>query len=208
MKKLLTMMMVCLWSSTVSAQNLLLDPSFDASTPASQTNPEWTLDVSDDAGVAAQYQDAPWASNPNGTPGVGVWLRAFTGSAGGSLANATLYQDVSAPAGMYDLSFFFKNEANYSAESTIVELLEDGSRIGVIDLTEADTGGAFEEFSFGSVSNGGTLRVQARMINGFDAGANPQSAMFDDFSLMAVPEPSSFLLLTFGFVGLVLRRSR
>ncbi|MCA9200953.1 MAG: PEP-CTERM sorting domain-containing protein [Planctomycetales bacterium] len=215
MKSLFPLLGVLFLVTTSHAQNLLQDPSFDASTPNSQTNPFWTLDVTfpDGVGSSAQYQDAPWASNPTGTPGVGVWLKAFEGNqAGGGdpLANATLYQDVTeAAAGEYTLSFFYRKEANFSAANTYVELLEDGSRIGLLDLTEVDTGGLFEQFSFNANSSGGTLRVQAKMVDGFDAQANPQSAMFDDFSLTAVPEPSGFAMLALaGFALAPLRRRK
>ncbi|MCA9216421.1 MAG: PEP-CTERM sorting domain-containing protein [Planctomycetales bacterium] len=171
------------------------------------------MDVStpDGTGTAAQFQDAPWASNPTGTPGIGVWLKAFEGNqadGGDPPANATLYQDVAAPAGDYEVSFFFRKEANYQAESTFVELLENDARIGFLDLTAVDTGGAFEQFSFSGSTAGGSLRVQAKMVNGVDAMANPQSAMFDDFSLSVVPEPSSSVLLLAGMLALAARRRR
>ena len=205
-----TLVIALIAVSSANAQNLLQDPSFDLSTGNTQDNPHWTLDVTfpDGTGASAQYQDAPWASNPTGTPGVGVWLRAFEGNSTDGLANATLYQDVAASAGDYELSFFFRKEANYMAENTFVEVLEDGARIDLIDLTNADTGGAFEQFSLSGTTNGGTLRVQARMVNGFDAMANPQSAMFDDFSLVVVPEPTAPLLMLMGLVGLAVGRRR
>ena len=211
MKTALVFLATALFSvSSTAAQNLLQDPSFEASTHNSQTNPFWTLDVNfpDGAGPAAQFQDAPWASNPAGTDGIGVWFRAFEGNqanGGDPLANATLYQDVSSPAGEYELSFYYRSEQNYTAETTLVELLEDGTQIGQVDLTNADTGGAWEQFSLTGSTAGGTLRVQAKMVNGQDAMANPQSAMLDDFDLTVVPEPSSMLLAVFGMVILAFR---
>jgi hypothetical protein len=211
--QLAALSIVILSISSVQAQNLLQDPSFDLSTPESQTNPHWTLDVDfpDGVGSAAQFQDAPWASNPTGTEGIGVWLKAFEGNqadGGDPPANATLYQEVMAPAGDYELSFFYRKETNYQAESTFVELLEDGSQIGLVDLTGVDTGGIFEQFSLNGSTAGGTLRVQAKMVNGTDAMANPQSAMFDDFNLAVVPEPSSSLLMVLGMAVLMLCRRR
>ena len=211
--RLAALSIVLLAFSSAQAQNLLLDPSFDLSTPDSQTNPQWTLDVNipDGTGAAAQFQNAPWASNPAGTEGTGLWLKAFEGNqadGGDPPANATLYQDVTAPAGDYELSFFFRKETNYQAESTFVELLEGDSRIGVVDLTSVDTAGAFEQFSLSGSTLGGALRVQAKMVNGLDAMANPQSAMFDDFSLTVVPEPASSLLFVLGVLVLTARRRR
>ena len=207
-----TILSALLLVGSASADNLLLDPSFDASAPASQTNPNWTLDVNcpDGVGSAAQFQDAGWASNPVGTPGVGVWSKPFEGmqAAGDPPANATLWQDVSGPAGEYDVSFFYRKEANYTSESTLVELLEDGTRIGHYDLTNIDPTDGFEEFSFSGTSAGGTLRVQASMLNGTVALANPQSSMFDDFSLIVVPEPSGITILMLGLLSILGRRRR
>lgn len=195
-KTLASIAITFLTISFANAQNLLEDPSFDLSTPDTASNPFWILDVNmpDGVGLAAQFQDAPWASNPTGSPGIGLWMKAFEGNqAGGGdpPANATLYQDVTAMAGDYELSFFYRKEANYQAESTTVELFENGTQIGLVDLTSADTGGIFEQFFLSGTTSGGTLRVQAKMVNGTDAMANPQSAMFDDFSLTVVPEPAS-----------------
>jgi hypothetical protein len=46
------------------------------------------------------------------------------------------------------------------------------------------------------------------MVDGVDAGANPQSLVADRFSLVAVPEPGTLTLVGLALIGLLGRRRR
>lgn len=211
-------------ASSSLAANLLLDPGLEESTGGSQTNPFWTLDVNmpDGVGTSAQFQNAPWASNPAGEPGTGLWLKAFEGQqdAGDSFALATLSQSVTGSAGAsYEMKAYVRVETNYTAAGTIlaVDFLQGGT---VLSSEELDVGplhpkdGSWQEFSVSATSPEGTdtVRVRAQMIDGTVAAENPQSAMIDDFSLEVsggvVPEPSTALLATLGLGAMLVRRRR
>lgn len=66
----------------------------------------------------------------------------------------------------------------------------------------------WHEHTLSAVAPAGTVtvRVRASMVDGVNADLNPQSAFVDDFSLIAVPEPSAALLALTGLVAAALRR--
>ncbi|MCA9265846.1 MAG: hypothetical protein KDA60_18415, partial [Planctomycetales bacterium] len=105
------------------AQELLQDPSFDATDVTAQTNPFWTLDVNfpgDGAEPAARYQDAPWASNPAGVAGIGIWNRAFDGTLDNP-AEAAIFQNVPGSAGVqYRASGFYRRELHFTSLATVL----------------------------------------------------------------------------------------
>ena len=207
-------------STASAATNILADTSFELSTPASQTNPSWNLMANqpDGTNFSAQYQDAPWASNPNGTAGIGLWLKAFEGNAADGFANVTVSQTVSAmPGATYDLALWNKQETNFTAASTFfaIDFLDGGGTVlqtDSQDITDHPQDGSWVEYTMTSVAPAGAADVTVRlgMVDGQDALANPQSAMFDDVTLSTdvIPEPSSALLSLLALAGLSFRRRR
>ncbi len=205
-----------------AATNVLADSGFDMSTHASQTNPVWDLVANQPDGTqfSAQFQDAPWASNPAGQPGIGVWLKAFEGNQadGEPLANVTVSQTVSAIPGVsYELAVWNRQETNYTAVSTFfsVEFLDAGGSVLSLersDITTHPKDGSWQQYALTAVAPASTTQATVKfgMVDGVDAKANPQSAMFDDvtFSADVIPEPSSAALGVLGLVGLALRRRR
>ena len=151
-----------------------------------------------------------------GVAGTGVWLKAFEGNqaTGDAMANVTVSQAVAAVSGLtYALSVWNKQEANYTAESTFfsVTFLDgDGNELGTtsenIDSHPKD--GSWQEYSLEATAPAATAQanVEIGMVNGTDAQANPQSAMFDDVSLAVIPEPSSALLSVLGLAFFLRRR--
>ncbi|MDC0936299.1 hypothetical protein OAS39_08415 [Pirellulales bacterium] len=69
--------------------------------------------------------------------------------------------------------------------------------------TSTNLGGTTFDLALSGISAGDTLTVRAVMVDGEDAGANPQSAFLDSFNLV-VPEPTSLALVGCGLAGLVL----
>lgn len=164
------------------------------------------------------------------TGGVGMWLRAFSGG------DAKLLQTVAAtPGADYDFSAFSKWEEGYidldpihpEVETTMtLEYLDASSvLIGspvILDLGTVQMGDSmwrlFTVDGGTAPDNAAFVRVSAGAINMGDSGVDPQSAFFDDFSLIetlpgaaslgaaAVPEPASLLLvglaLAAGLVGI------
>jgi hypothetical protein len=179
-------------------QELLGDPGFESSDVDEQSNPIWTLDVNfpDGVGPSARFQRAPWASNPQGTSGIGVWLRSFEGeqNAGEPLADARVYQDVDAiPGAEYTAMTWFKAEANFTSLVTVfgLDFLQDGTQIGnapIVDLTSVPHDAAWREFTTSGVAPDGAdiVRIYGQMVSGQFVPSDPQSAMFDDFSLTAL----------------------
>ncbi len=209
-------------TSSMGATNILVDSGFEMSTANSQSNPVWNLEANqpDGTGFSAQYQDAGWASNPNGDPGVGLWLKAFEGAqaAGDALANATASQTVAVMGGLsYELSVWSKQEANYTAASTFfsVDFLDGSDNVLSMESSNIDShpkDGSWQNYTLSTVAPAGATSAVVRvgMVDGMDAQANPQSAMFDDVELRAadaIPEPSVSLLGLLG-ASLLFRRRR
>ncbi len=206
-------------NSFVAGQELLQDGSFDATDVAAQTNPFWTLDVNlpgDGAEPAARYQDAPWASYPADSDGIGIWHRAFDGTPENP-ADSRIFQDVpGTPGTEYTLSAYYKAETFYTSLATALgmEFLQGETILenSLVDLNAtAPNDGAWNQYTVIATAPDGTdtVRVYGRMVQGVAGAGNPQSSMFDGFSLTGVPEPSSGLLaLILGCVVVVRQRRR
>lgn len=122
-------------------------------------------------------------------------MKSFEGvqNPGDPLANATIRQDVPATAGVeYEMTVWFKQEAGNLTAST---------RIGIEFFTAAMTSlGTFtlelnglhpQDSTWRPVTltatapaGTATARVFGEMLGGVESGVNPQSSMFDDFSLV------------------------
>jgi hypothetical protein len=186
-----------LFVTWTNGQELLQDPGFESSDVDNQINPFWTLDVNfpDDVGPSARFQAAPWASNPGGTPGIGVWLRSFEGAQGPDepLAEARVYQDVDASPGVeYVATTWYKAEANFLSLATVfgLDFLQGDTRIAnapIVELTSVPRDATWREYTTSGISptDTDTVRIYGQMIDGEFVPSNPQSAMFDDFSLTA-----------------------
>lgn len=206
----------------LGAANLLDDPSFELATSGTTTsNSAWELvaNMPDGVGLSAQFQDAPWASNPEGVDGVGVWFKAFEGEQadGDDVANAGFDQVVVGGSGFYDLTFYAKKEANFTAGAMFVAIQTDmGDQVlfSLLDASVPNDGDFYQYGIFDFFASPGTteITVGALMLVGVDADVNPQSLFLDDFSLTqqapSVPEPSTWLLTAAGLAFLVLRRRR
>ena len=206
MNKFLSTALTLLVSFSIahSQDNLLSDPSLDESEPNTTENPFWTLEVvqPNENGRAAQFQNSGWASFPNGTPGFGLWFRAFEGSDEDDMsgAQATLTQRVSGTAGLtYELSAWHKVEANYISASTVlaIDFLDENGDTLTSEALELNgqhpADGSWVQYRVKSKAPDNTTEVQARaqMVDGVNAMANPQSAMLDDFFLQTIDEQTA-----------------
>ena len=206
----LVVVLILAFASASSAQtNLLADPGLETSEPSTIENPSWLLDANqpDTMGYAAIFQNAPWASNPNGIAGTGLWLRAFEAE-GEDLAHAVLTQKVPGTPGLtYELGVWFKVETNYISASTLlaIDFLDAGGEVLLTEALELNgqhpADGSWVRFKVTAQAPEGTAEIQARaeMIDGMRSPANPQSAMFDDFTLMTVVPPA--VAVVTGFEG-------
>lgn len=210
----------------VANANLLDDGDFDLATSGTITsNSAWSLvsDVPNGVDFAAQFQVGGFARSDGALgSGAGIWYRSFTGSTSDG-ADSDLTQTVAAPESSdYLLTFEAARETNFTADEWNVSLTSDGTGgSGVIDLLAAaipegnfnqvqvvngGPGAAAFSIRINGVTAGDMLTVNASMVNGVDAGANPQSAFIDRFSLTTIPEPATALIALFGLAGAAARR--
>jgi hypothetical protein len=208
-------------------------------TPGAPTS--WSLVKTPEDNV--QFSTADYARHGGA---VGMWLRAFNGG------SAKVLQTVAGTAGTnYTLSGWSKWETGYGSGNPFppagqprtftfmrMEFLDGSSTVigtqtldlcqdpGVTGCTVQQNDGTWRQFSFNAAAPLGTasVRVSAGADNMYNTGVNPQSAMFDDFSLTipgsgsgnlltgalaAVPEPTTICLLLIGLAaGLGICRRR
>jgi hypothetical protein len=219
----LSLVVVVVGITPALGQNLLQDGLLDTGTAGGGgqpgTNAFWTL-VNTGNATAAQYQGG--FANSQAPGGLGMWYRAFLGTPAAPVSS-TLSQSVVAPAaGTYVLTFDRIVEQNFTADAMTATLSSSGGPTISADLLadripagSSYTGGGFvnigsatppydivETLTLAGVNAGDTLTVSVTMTNGRDAGANPQSAVIDNFVL--VPEPGSLALV--GCVLVLARR--
>jgi hypothetical protein len=179
------------------------------------TAPPWTLTNTGDP-TAAQFN--PGFANSVGPGGNGIWYRAFLGgptqqNPNRPLVSADLSQTaVATAAGRYLLLFDYLVETNFTAESMMATLSSTGggtSTLNLLTVPRTNVGGGFVDNPAGvgsllvNANAGDTLTVHLAMVNGRDAGTNPQSVVADNFRLARIPEPTSVLLGLIGVVGLL-----
>jgi hypothetical protein len=178
----------------------------------------WTLVKTAQDNV--QFSTASYAIH---TGGVGMWLRSFSGG------DARIEQTVAAtPGENYEFGAWSKWESGYNGADPLssthtfqrIEFLDGGGNVigtpAELDLrTVQINDDTWREFSHSAIAPAGTVsvRVSAGATGMANSGINPQSAFFDDFSLMvvgggganllaaAVPEPASAVLLGLVLVG-------
>ena len=122
----------------------------------------------------------------------GIWLSPFFGESFTEVDGILSQTVPGTEGGDYTFSGWSRWETNYTAALTFMELsFLDGNDavIGtpvMLDLsTEQSNDNQWRQHTLSSTAPTGTesVLVSAGMLDGVDAGANPQSAFFDDFSL-------------------------
>jgi hypothetical protein len=214
----------------------LVNGNLDLGTPGSGTgpgtNPPWTVASNIPDGAIFQPGFADNTLPGNGpTEGLGIWYRAFRGGgqSGNPPVDATLAQTTVpvTAGGTYALTFTRVVENNFTAASMLATLSSSSGPSTSVDLLTKKvtavtyTGGGFnnigitgagyeinETLILSGVLAGDTLTVALAMVDGVDAGANPQSLVADRFSLVAVPEPGTLTLVGLAVIGLLGRRRR
>lgn len=208
------------------------DPTFDLATGGGQvSNSAWVLTVDfPDSDDSAQFQGG-FANAENGSGGAGdggngIWFKSFLGNRGGDTniptANADITQSLIAPTdGSYLLTFVAGRESNFTAGEFSVSLSSNGTGGSAsIDLLSAPMiegnigggaspalGGNPFSLQLDGVTAGDTLTVSGAMVDGVDFNApGGQSAFLDKFSLSAVPEPGTGLLISLGSLIVLSRR--
>jgi hypothetical protein len=151
-----------------------------------------------------------------------VFFKGFSGNTANGPATGHLYQDNPATPGLrYILTGWAGAEANFLATGAEIALefldagdsVIGGSVINLLPTLYVDNGEPFDykQYTANAVAPLGTVEVRARasMIGGTP---NPlgggQAFVVDDFSLTAVPEPATALLVMFGAIGCGLIRRR
>ena len=221
------------FAQPAASANLLLDPSFSASTNPN-VSAAWTVvDPLYDALAGAPgcspfrsavIQNSGFANNPGGDAGTdsGVWFWPFFVAEAGCPnpeVTGSVEQTVAAVEGAeYELSAFFKVEPYFTAIGLDLELLFLDAGMTLLGASSFDVLSAhpkdssWAEYAFSAVAPTGTAfaTVRAIMTGGSLAQNNPQSAFVDDFSLTMtpVPVPAALGLFGLGVAGLGLMRRR
>lgn len=178
-----------------------------------------------------------FADHTGNANGQGLWLREFEGLFFGSKnekTNVILSQTVPATAGQtYDFSGWARFEPNFSGgvttlaagspsgavpsptgtffEMRFLDATSAGLSSVLLDLRSAQAAdNNWHQHTLSGIAPAGTASVlvtaySLNMVPNIDPG---QSAFFDDFSLQAVPEPSSIGLGAIALLGLVSRARR
>jgi hypothetical protein len=205
--------------STVPTLERLINANLD--TPGAPT--AWTLEKTSQDNV--QFSTADYARHSGS---VGMWLRSFNGG------DATIHQTVpGTPGGNYTFGAWSKWETGFSGADPLsttqsfmkMEFLDASNAVigtpAMLDLRAGQMNdGEWRPFVLSAIAPAGTenVRVSVGSTGMMNSGINPQSAMFDDFTLelvgagvgnllaAAVPEPGTGLLAMILLSGLLLGR--
>ena len=202
------------------ATQLLTNPDLELP-PATGLDP-WTVTQNDPAGPNDEIVRLVGFANRPGNGGTsGIWLSSFFGEPG-SEVDGLVSQTVPAQAGIgYQFSGWSFWETNYSGglagpTDTLMEMAfldVNGDEIGtpkVLDLRGVQANdNVWREHILNGRAPAGTasVRVTAGMFDGFGT-SGAQSAFFDDFALVAVPEPGTFLLVSMAIAHAMVYRRR
>lgn len=179
--------------------------------------------------IGGPYEDEmssePWAG-PAPTPVIlgdqAVFFKPFSGGGANGAATAHFYQDNPATPGLtYILTGWAGAEANALMADALfaVEFLDgggieiplSGAELSLLPTLFTPNGEAFnyKQYTVSATAPAGTVSVRAR-VSMIDATSNPlgggQAFVVDDFAL--VPEPTTFVLVGLGLVGLFAFRRR
>ncbi len=192
--------------------------------------PNFPWIVAASRGGVAGYDDGAasegFADHDGG--GQGLFFKAFTGNPpwdpNAGAVDVDIYQDVAGTAGQtYKLTGWWGAEPNFSGLNTpganvlfALDFLDGGGALlssAVLDLEAAGLGGVagslnYELFSVTGTAPAGTTTVRARgsMIDGAFFADPGQALVTDEWTLSAVPEPSTALLGALSLLGFVARR--
>jgi hypothetical protein len=232
MKKILGLMVLGLLACSANfASAQLVDGGMNSVGPNGQLgntpNPPWVVTATRGANPAFDDGAASEGFADHDGGGFGLFFKAFVGNppwdpTAGSV-DANIYQDVAGSAGTpYKLTGWWGAEANYSGlntpgANTIFALdFYNGATLlssAELDLEAAGLGGPdpglnWELFTVSAVAPAGTTTVRARgsMIDGVFFQDPGQALVTDQWTLAAVPEPSSAILAAVALMGLVSRR--
>jgi len=151
-----------------------------------------------------------------GGPDCGVFFKPFTGNATDGAATARLFQDNPATPGLtYTLSGWAGAEANFLGNGAFgLEFLNAANNVIGSQTLDLNANGLFtangqpfnyKQFNLGGLAPAGAVTVRAS-VSMLNAMSNPagggQAFVVDDFSLVAVPEPSTVALMIVGALGL------
>lgn len=210
-----------LFRDSVPTVQLLTNPDLEVLSPTGLDAWIVTQNDPEDPANSAIVRTAEFANRPGSGGNTGVWFSPFFGEPGAEV-NGAISQIVPGVVGVkYRFSGWSRWERNYpgagpTPTDTLLELAfldGSGDEIGIpveLDLrAEQLPDDVWREHVLWGIAPVGTrsVRVSAIMLRGqrdlFTPA--PQSAFFDDFALVAVPEPCTLWCLTIAVCGMPFR---